>query len=510
MASATRKIAIRVDASQEIGAGHFMRCLALADALSKDGCTLHFVCRHLPDHLRQSVTARGYGVTLLHTEANSPLQHDLHHSRWLGVPQGQDAAETLEALKDERWDWLVVDHYALDFRWERELRRLTRNILVIDDLADRQHDCDALVDQNLYEGMESRYQGKVPDHCECLLGPRYALLRDEFRTQRNDVRIRTGPLKRVLLFFGGIDGKNFTRKAIRALEKASVPDLIVDVVIGASHPARSEIEAECKRLGYRCHVQTSRMAELMRSADLSIGAGGTACWERAALGLPAIALCAADNQAHQLRDAARSGLLYFSDDASGDENSLARHFSAVAENSILRENMSAHAFATVDGMGIYGLLNVMTCGGVEVRPAKATDSALLFEWRNHAQIRMQSQTPQEFDWKTHQAWMAGVLADPQRALLVGFRRDRPIGMVRFDLQGEIAEVSIHVAPETGSVGLGPGLLRAAEMWFWERYPQARKIRAFVLGKNLRSQNFFKGAGYELDSETYLKTRKRNN
>ena len=117
MASATRKIAIRVDASLEIGAGHFMRCLALADALSKDGCTLHFVCRHLPDHLRQSVTARGYRVTLLHTEANSPLQHDLHYSHWLGVPQGQDAAETLEALKDERWDWLVVDHYALDFRW---------------------------------------------------------------------------------------------------------------------------------------------------------------------------------------------------------------------------------------------------------------------------------------------------------------------------------------------------------------------------------------------------------
>jgi UDP-2,4-diacetamido-2,4,6-trideoxy-beta-L-altropyranose hydrolase len=131
--------------------------------------------------------------------------------------------------------------------------------------------------------METRYIGKVPNHCRLLLGPRYALLRDEFRRLRDEVKPRTGPVKWILVFFGGMDVDNFTGKALQALVNLGHEDLQVDVVIGAQHPAREAIEATCDRYGYQCHVQTSNMAELMARADLAIGAGGSASWERCCL-----------------------------------------------------------------------------------------------------------------------------------------------------------------------------------------------------------------------------------
>lgn len=178
------EIAFRVDASHQIGTGHLMRCLTLADALKSRGVKTHFVCRHIPDHLIGLLVQKDHSLTRLPEDQRIDTidaANDLTHSHWLGVSQTQDAHGTLQALNNEDLDWLVVDHYALDFRWESAMRQIAKRIMVIDDIADRSHDCDILLDQNLYADMETRYIGKVPSHCQCLLGPRYALLRDEFR-----------------------------------------------------------------------------------------------------------------------------------------------------------------------------------------------------------------------------------------------------------------------------------------------------------------------------------------
>lgn len=328
---------------------------------------------------------------------------------------------------------------------------------------------------------------------------------------RNAVRIRDGQLKRVLLFFGGIDTRNFTGSAIAALQRARIPEIQVDVVIGAMHPARAAVEAMCKKLAYRCHVQTSKMADLMLTADLAVGAGGVACWERAALGLPAIAVCAADNQALQLMDAAKAGLLYFPEIDATNSDALARHISSLSENPTLRARISELAFSAVDGKGTLRILNVMICGGVQIRTATESDSELLFEWRNHPEIRAVARNQQEIDLTTHRTWVSSVLNDPARCLLIGLRQGRPIGTVRFDLRDEVAELSIYLAPDAMAVseGLGHGMLRAAEAWLFERYPQVQYIHAYVLGDNFRSQRFFVGDGYEVDSITYVKTRQRN-
>jgi UDP-2,4-diacetamido-2,4,6-trideoxy-beta-L-altropyranose hydrolase len=297
-----QKIALRVDVSRQIGTGHFMRCLTLADALREGGARTRFVSRHLPEYLRSKLVKKGHEFALINTVKNNMAVDELAHASWLGVSQAQDAADSMQALSDQNWDWLIVDHYALDVRWESMLRQSTDKILAIDDIADRQHDCDVLLDQNFYADMETRYAGKAPAHCQQLLGPRYALLRDEFRKLHEQIKPRRGAVKRVLIFFGGIDADNYTGQAINAMTQIDISDIQVDVVIGVQHPSRKQIEAECIRNGFNCYVQTDKMAELMAAADLAIGAGGSASWERCCLGLPCVVVAVALNQIQAAKD----------------------------------------------------------------------------------------------------------------------------------------------------------------------------------------------------------------
>ena len=291
------RIAIRVDASVQIGTGHFMRCLTLADALKQQGAEIRFVSHRMPEQLREMLDAKGYEVALLNNSPSEGITDKLPHSPLIGSSQAQDATETIQVLSDQTWDWLVVDHYALDAEWESAMRPEVGKIMVIDDLADRPHDCDLLLDQNQYEGLERRYDGLVPDHCERLLGPRYALLRPEFAAARKTLRHRDGRVRRIFVFFGGSDLSNETAKALEAIRLMNRSDIAVDVVVGASNPKGDQIREICQRMPNTCfHLQVGNMAELMALADLAIGAGGTTTWERCCLGLPTLALVLADNQ----------------------------------------------------------------------------------------------------------------------------------------------------------------------------------------------------------------------
>lgn len=303
------KIALRVDASSQIGTGHFMRCLTLADGLKQQCMHIRFVSRHMPEHLRDMLVAKGHEFVLLQSDQIDATLDELAHASWLSASQEQDAMDSIHALSDETWNWLIVDHYALDFRWETKLRKIVNKILVIDDIADRQHDCDILLDQNFCEDRDARYVGLVPAHCQLLLGPRYGILREEFWKLRELVKPRDGSVKRILVFFGGVDADNYTGLAIEALLEIHLHDVRVDVVIGAAHPYREQLIEKCTHNHFICHVQTERMAELMAAADLSIGAVGAATLERCAMGVPSIALVLAENQRKAASDLEAAGVL---------------------------------------------------------------------------------------------------------------------------------------------------------------------------------------------------------
>lgn len=350
---AERYVAIRTDATDQIGTGHFMRCLTLADGLQQRGSRIRFVSRELPAHLRDMLAKKSIELVSLDRENEGVQKDELKHSHWLGCSQEQDAQATKKALSDRQWDLLIIDHYALDIRWESKLRVHAARIMVIDDIADREHDCDLLLDQNFYADMKDRYADKVSSRCELLLGPRYALLREEFRKLREHTRPRSGPVRKILVFFGGVDLDNCTRRAVEALAEINLHGIRVDVVIGEQHPYVQQIKAACAKQGFACHVQTSRMAELIAASDLAIGAGGASNWERCCLGLPALLISLAENQVN-IAEALESigACIYIGTKETTDSSTIRNSISALLGDNIQMMTISDQAFSLVDGMGL--------------------------------------------------------------------------------------------------------------------------------------------------------------
>lgn len=201
------KIVIRTDASVNIGSGHVARCLTLADKLKENAADVTFICREHAGSLCDYIAKQDFPVLKLPAGTFDPSldgTEPLHHAAWLGVTQEADADASINLLKRlGKADWLIVDHYALDARWETRLRPYTGKIMVIDDIADRLHDCELLLDQNLYQNMDSRYRRLVPENCVQLLGSRYALLKPAFGVVRKRLPARDGKVKRILVFMGG-------------------------------------------------------------------------------------------------------------------------------------------------------------------------------------------------------------------------------------------------------------------------------------------------------------------
>ena len=288
---------IRVDASTQIGSGHVMRCLTLAQKLRKEKhADVYFVMRLLEGNLINLVMDKGFVVlSLPEMPANNDLQG---YAKWLTVTQKQDAEDTKAVInKLSVIDLLVVDSYAIDYIWENELRPYVKQIMVMDDLANRKHNCDILLDQNYSDNMEHKYDGLIPDYCKKYIGPKYVLLREEFYKAKEHLRKRDGNIKNILVFFGGSDLTNETEKAIKAIELLNKSDIAVNVVVGNGNKNKEKIKRICEQNPqFKFYCQIDNMAELMNEADLAIGAGGTTTWERCFMELPTIVVSIAENQ----------------------------------------------------------------------------------------------------------------------------------------------------------------------------------------------------------------------
>lgn len=291
------KIVFRVDSSTQIGSGHLMRCLTLAERKRKQyQADVIFIMRDLEGNLIDLVEKKCFKSIIL---PKSNVDYNLDgYEEWLTVPQSVDAEEVKKSLQDiGQVDLLIVDSYAIDINWETIVRPFVKQIMVIDDLADRKHDCDVLLDQNFYLNKESRYNSLVPNHCKLCLGPEYALLREEFYEVKKNLRKRDGNIKNILVFFGGSDITNETMKALKAIIMLDRKDITVNVIVGQSNQNKDMIASFCDNYDYmNYYCQVDNIAEFMNKADLSIGAGGTTIWERCFMELPSIVVSIADNQ----------------------------------------------------------------------------------------------------------------------------------------------------------------------------------------------------------------------
>lgn len=290
----------RVDASTLIGSGHVMRCLTLAQVLQKSGYKVIFICREYPGHLIETIKAQGFVVKVLPFHDKKVYQEQKFsndYGKWLWLTQEQDVHDILGCDSFVGQNCLIIDHYGLDAQAEMKLRAVFEKIMVIDDLANRRHDCDILLDQNFYLDFALRYQNLCPTHCIQLLGPQYALIRPEFLEARNR-RQTFAKLKNIVVYMGGADPKNITEAIVLELLKLKdAGSYHIDVVVGVVNPYKERISALCQAHSFlHYHDHPVYYLDLLIQADLAIAAGGASSYERCIIGLPSIVFSIAENQ----------------------------------------------------------------------------------------------------------------------------------------------------------------------------------------------------------------------
>jgi UDP-2,4-diacetamido-2,4,6-trideoxy-beta-L-altropyranose hydrolase len=346
------QVFFRVDSSQKIGTGHVMRCLALAEELRTRGSEITFFSRDLSGNISDSIKDREFNLKILKAPKSSPSRNE-NYLDWLEVSVQEDQKEMLSLVKGATptETCLVVDHYALDSKWEAPFKKLGLRILVIDDLANRNHDCNLLMDQNYFSDPQTRYRQRVSSDCQLYLGPEFSLLRKEFQTLGKTSRNRE-KIEKLLVFFGGIDLTGETEKTLQALSLLK-NQIQVDLIIGSKNPNREKIENLAKNLKtVKCHVQTPHLAKLMFEADLALGAGGSSTWERCCMGLPSFVISVAENQTETSAQMGKRGYSVF---LGSHEEVSAKQLAAALDEAISQPKkileMGKKSRELVDGMG---------------------------------------------------------------------------------------------------------------------------------------------------------------
>lgn len=467
----------RADASQAIGTGHIMRCMSLANALQARGAKACFVALDLPAHLESLLQAQGHVVRRLPKAV-----------------RGDELADARATLYGEQLiSACVVDHYQLGQDWEAEMMAYAP-VMALDDLG-RSHTSSWLLDQNYYADPQVRYATRCPANVQRLLGPSFALLRNEFVHARASARVRDGFIRHVVVFLGGMDAGNFTATALKAIDLGLSPDVQVTVIAGASHPDLPGLQAWCNsRSLATIHVQVSDMTPHLLSADLAIGAGGSNTWERCACGLPTVAICLADNQSEVILEGARAGFLWGINHVPSSVE-LAIVLRALANAPSLVHHMSRQSLQVTDARGASRVAELLIPKTIYVRDATSNDARMIYDWRTSPEVMGASRNTASFPFEDHLAWLQRVLQDPQRLVLIGRYDGRDVGVVRFDVEGDRAQVSIFLAPGTIGAGLGRALLTAGEVRLRGKHPQVTWVDAWVNADNPRSFQLFQHLGY---------------
>jgi UDP-2,4-diacetamido-2,4,6-trideoxy-beta-L-altropyranose hydrolase len=512
------RVLIRCDASLAIGSGHVMRCRNLARALQRRGVDVLFLCREQQGDL-SALLAEEFAVMRLPAlpgakpAMNSREGRDLY-SAWLGCSQQQDADTCLNVIRAAAIgpiDWLVVDHYGLDQAWERSICEGLSGIqgdaprlLVFDDLADRPHQAQVLVDANRLDARAwEAYRAQVPAQCRLLLGPAYAPL-DPIYPQLQSLAPQRSILRRVLVFFGGVDQANHTAVALEALGHPDFADLAVDVVLGAASPHHATVaQLVQQRPLTQLYGGLPSLAGLMLRADLAIGAAGTASWERAALALPTLVSAVADNQrqgAQALADAGAALSVDLQEDAD-PVALLIQIIRTVMERPHSLSQLSDSARALGDGRGLGRLVTVLLgpASARRLRPATLADECLYHAWANDPEVRRQSFNTDQIPLDRHQCWFRSRLHSPDALLMVLVDDENlPLGQIRFErsaTESARAVIGFSLDPVARGRGLAAELLQLGSVELARHWGGAVEAYGEVRAENDASSRAFLRAGF---------------
>ncbi|MEZ5692072.1 MAG: UDP-2,4-diacetamido-2,4,6-trideoxy-beta-L-altropyranose hydrolase [Rickettsiales bacterium] len=335
-------IIFRADSSYKISAGHVMRCLNLADYLLIKDVNVSFICRKLAGNITDNIKKKGYKIYELPADNSYELKNikpKIQHEHWLETTWENDASQTIEAVKGLHTDWLIVDSYAIDERWESAVKTaLDCKIMVIDDLTDRKHNSDILLNQNILTSPDA-YSELIPKECKVFLGYEYAMLKKEYFEKKYRTHKNASP-ENLFIFFGSADNTNETVKTLNALKLVNHKFKKIMVVCGSINKNLPEIKNICEQNNYELHIDTTRMAELISKSDIAIGAGGVNTWERCYLHVPSMVISIADNQTQASINAHEKGYIYYIGESENiTTEQLAKHIDGFVRDKLLINNV---------------------------------------------------------------------------------------------------------------------------------------------------------------------------
>ena len=507
------KVAFRVDASLEMGTGHVMRCLTLAQVLKENGVILKFICRKHEGNLINKIHSSGFNVHELEVLEETKINNKLAHSHWLGATQQQDADDCIDIFKVEITDWLIVDHYALDEQWHKNLKPYYEKIMVIDDLADRKHSCDILLDQTFGRQQED-YSALTPEGCKLLLGSHYALLRPEFSKWRAYSLKRRSKLefKQLFINMGGIDGDNVTGQVIDELKTCNLlNDINITIVMGSSAPHLKVVKLKAATLPYKVEVRVDvgNMAGIMANSDIAIGAAGSTTWERCCLGLPTIQIIIAENQQFSAETLACRNIVKLAKEI--------KEITYLLENSSeWMKDVGNSALEICDGMGSYKVFNKMTnrkifldefgevdlCNYVNLNE---NDKLKALNMRNHPQIKKWMYNRDSISEEDHFGFIKNLEIDMERRYFLVKQKDNIIGSINFskiNFENSV-DLGIYTNPFLQSKSAGKLLESAASQYAFIEL-DVEKIKLEVFPGNERAIRFYNKCGFK-----FIDTKKIN-
>jgi len=510
------KVIFRVDASLQMGTGHVMRCLTLAQALKENGADVKFICRKHEGSLIDKIRSSGFVVHELEVLEEAEVDTKLAHSHWLGATQQQDADDCIDIFKAEKIDWLIVDHYALDELWQKRLKPYYKKLMAIDDLADRKHQCNILLDQTFGRQQED-YSEFIPKECQLLLGSQYALLRPEFAKWRPYSLERRSKLefKQLLVNMGGVDVDNVTERILDELKLCNLPnDLHITVVMGGSSPHLESVKSKATTLPYKTEVKVDvgNMAEIMANSDIAIGAAGATTWERCCLGLPTIQIVIAKNQQFSAETLARQNIVKL-------VKEIKETTYLLESSSKWMKSVSSSALEICNGMGVYKVFNKMSdykiilekfgevdlCNYVNLNE---NDKMQVLNMRNHPEIKKWMYNPDLILEVDHFDFIKNLEIDTEKRYFLVKQKGNTIGSINFlkiNYDNSV-ELGIYTNPFLKFKGFGRLLESAASHYAFTELG-VRKIRLQVLSNNKRAINFYNKCGFKL---THTKSNDCNN
>ncbi|MDA7738839.1 UDP-2,4-diacetamido-2,4,6-trideoxy-beta-L-altropyranose hydrolase [Amylibacter sp.] len=500
------QVVFRVDSSLQIGSGHLMRCLTLAECLKNDGIDICFICRKNSGNLRAKIIKKGFRLFELESSIKARYEDKPFHSKWLNVTQKEDANQCKKILEKIKPDWLVVDHYALDHEWESDLKDFCTNIMVIDDLADRKHNCDLLLDQT-FGRIAEHYIDLVPKVCTLLVGAEYSLLRPDFADWRSySIERRSqADLKNLLITMGGIDLENHTEEVLIKLDHCVLPvDINIVIVLGSHYPHLESLKMRAERSKYKINIQVDveNMAEIMANSDIAIGAAGSTSWERCCMGLPTIQVVLAENQKFLAKKLSEVNASLLVNEASSLQ-------SLINDASKWMQDVSISSARITDGTGTLKVASQITDSIVKIKLQKfgqvelvsyvnlnSNDQAFALKMRNDISVKRWMYSQREISQREHRDFIKKLNDNQERRYFLVKLQGTIVGSINFSniVPNDSLDFGLFTNPYIELKGAGR-ILEAAGNYYANFKFGVKKVKLEVFSDNTRAIKFYKKCGY---------------